>query len=103
MADILPRNSGTNTPNVPDGFSRAEGKQLQAATNREVAAGIVMNTRLSVAHFVTNTALNHTTSLTRQAYALADGDEYLASRLGALVDGYVRYAHDEVASLRRLA
>ncbi|HEX8080086.1 MAG TPA: hypothetical protein VF557_07750 [Jatrophihabitans sp.] len=62
-----------------------------------------MNTRLSVAHFVTSTALNHATGLAHQAYALGDGDEYLASRLGALVDGYVRYAHEEIASLRRLA
>jgi hypothetical protein len=103
MSDILPRNSGANRPNVPEGFSRAEGKQLQASTNREVAAGIVKNTRLSVANFLTSTALHQATSLTRQAYALADGDEYLASRLGALVDGYVRYAHEEIASLRRLA
>lgn len=103
MSNILPWNTGTKTPAVPDGFSRADGKALQAATNREVAAGIVRNTRLSVASFVTHTAMQHTAGLVRQAYVLADGDEYLASRLGSLVDGYVAYARDEIASLRRMA
>jgi hypothetical protein len=102
MSNIFPWNAGSNTPAVPDGFTRAQGKELQAVTNREVAAGIVKNTRLSVANFLTVTAMNQTASLARQAHAPADGDDYLASRLGALVDGYVMYAKDEIASLRRL-
>jgi hypothetical protein len=102
MTNIIPWGSGSNSPAVPEGFNRSEGKQLQASTNREVAAGIVKNTRLSVAQFLTGTAMQHTAGLAKHAYALADGDEYLASRLSALVDGYVLYAKDEIASLRRL-
>lgn len=102
MPSIVPRNGNSTAPAVPDGFRRAEGRQLQAATNREVAVGIVTNTRLSVANFLTVTAMQHTAGLARQAYALADGDEYLANRLGALVDGYVMYARDEVSNLRRM-
>ena len=45
---------------IPDGFGRSESKQLIAATNREVAAGIVLNTRLSGAAYVTHTAIQHT-------------------------------------------
>ena len=101
MSTLVPRAGSAAA--IPDGFSRTEGKQLQAATNREIAHGIVANTRLSVANFVTTTAMNHTANLARQAYALADGDEWLAQRLGALVDGYVIYARDEVQFLRRLA
>jgi hypothetical protein len=101
MSALVPRNGSTQR-NLPAGFGRSEGRQLQAATNREVADAIVRDTRLSVANFLTATALQHTASLARQAYALADGDEYLASRLGAIVDGYVRFAHAEIGGLRRL-
>src|SRR5690348_15296755 len=101
MSPLVPP-GGDAHRNLPAGFSRSEGRQLQAATNREIADGIRRNTRLSVANFLTVTALQHTASLTRQAYALADGDEYLASRLGAIVDGYVRFAHSEISNLRHL-
>jgi hypothetical protein len=103
MTNIQRWNNTSNLPSVPDGFSRQEGRVLQAMTNREVANGIVMNTRTSVANFVTTTAMQHTAGLAKQAYALADGDEFLASRLGVLVDSYVAYARDEIASFRRLA
>lgn len=95
----LPARVGNS--NVPEGFSPKEGKALQALTNREIATGIIGNTRLSVAHFLTNTAMQHTASLAQQAHALANGDEYLGSRLGALVDGYVQFARGELDGLRR--
>ena len=93
---------GSNSPAIPDGFSRPEGRALQKATNREIATGVIKNTRLSVANFLTITTMEHTAGLARHAYALADGDEYLARRLGGLLDGYVMYARDEIASLRQL-
>ena len=102
MTALIPT-AGNNLPTRPDGFSRAEGKALQAATNREVALGIVKNTQLSVANYLTVTAMQHTAGLAHQAYALADGDEYLAARLGALVDGYVTFARDSITNLRRMA
>ncbi len=102
MSNLLPRNPSGNTPSAPDGFSRTEGKALQSATNREIARGIIINTQLSVARFVTLTAMNDTAMLAKQAYALADGDEYLGNRLGLLVDGYVTYARGQIDDLRRL-
>jgi hypothetical protein len=99
MSMLVPRHPGG--VNVPDGFSRSEGKAVQAATNREIAQAIITNVRLDAAAYVTNTAMNHTAALVHQAYALADGDEALLQALGSLISqGYLPFAKSEIQGMR---
>ena len=82
---------------IPDGFSRAEGKELMRSNNREIARGLTSSTRVKAAGLVAATGLQMVGMLSREAAFQADGDPATAARLGYIVDRYAEFAGAEVA------
>lgn len=95
----LPANrlSSSLSSQIPDGFSRPEGKELVRATNKEVARGIVTATRVQAAGYVAAVGLQATAMLSREAQHLSDGDPAAAARLHHIVDQFALVAANEVA------
>lgn len=86
---------------VPDGFTRAEGKQLTRLQNAELAHGIVTATRVQAAATVAGLGLQATGMLSREATFQADGDPAVANRLNFIVDQFANYVGNEVARFGR--
>ena len=84
-------------PQIPEGFSRPEGKELVRATNREVARGIVTATRVHAAAYVAAVGVQATGMLSREAQHQSDGDPAAAARLHHIVDQFALVAAGEVA------
>ncbi len=98
MSNLVPRSTNSLASiQIPDGFSRSEGKELSKRQNAEVARGLIAGTRVQAAGFVAGMALHATAMLSREAAFLADGDERTAARLEHIVDGYAMYAAHEVS------
>jgi hypothetical protein len=92
----------TQTPStliaqVPEGFTRAEGKQLARLQNTEITRGLVAATRVQAAGFVAAVGIQATAMLSREAAFHADGDPVIANRLNLIVDQFACFAANQVA------
>ncbi|RIT44625.1 hypothetical protein [Mycobacteroides abscessus] len=101
MSSPALRTSTSVTQFVPDGFTRAEGKQLTRRQNAELARGLVAATRVQAAATVAGIGLQATAMLSREATFQADGDPVTANRLNYIVDQFANYAGNEVARFGR--
>ncbi|MFH5232445.1 hypothetical protein [Antrihabitans spumae] len=98
MSNLVPRPSNSLTgTQIPDTFSRAEGKELSRLQNREIARGLVTGTRVQAAGMVAAIGLQTTAMLSREANFQADGDPVTANRLNHIVDMYASYVGHEVS------
>jgi hypothetical protein len=97
MSNLVPRQSNIFASQIPDGFSRAEGKTLMRLQNRELTHGLVTPTRIQVAGFVAAVGVQTTAMLSREAAFQADGDPATANRLNYIVDQYATFVGNEVA------
>ncbi|MEU4706755.1 hypothetical protein AB0G00_09995 [Nocardia salmonicida] len=95
MSNLIPRTN--NQVAVPDGFSRAEGKELARLQNREIARGLVTGTRVQAAGMVAALGLQTTAMLSREATFQTDGDPAASARLNHIVDQYAAYVGSEVS------
>ncbi|MHA3019618.1 hypothetical protein ACXPWS_05030 [Mycobacterium sp. BMJ-28] len=95
------RQSSAVAAEVPDGFSRAEGKQLARLQNAELTRGLVSATRVHAAATVAGIGLQATGMLSREAAFQADGDPVAANRLNFIVDQFANYVGNEVARFGR--
>lgn len=82
---------------IPDGFSRAEGKELMHATNKEVARGIIAATRVHAAAYVAAVGIQAAGMLSREAQHQSDGDPTTAGRMHHIADQFALVAAAEVA------
>jgi hypothetical protein len=82
---------------IPDGFTRSEGKQLSRLQNKEITHGLVSGTRVQAAGLVAAIGLQTTAMLSREATFQADGDPATAARLHHIVDQFALVAAGEVA------
>ncbi|MBF6171292.1 hypothetical protein IU476_07385 [Nocardia blacklockiae] len=97
MSSLLPRaNSQLSIP-IPDGFSRAEGRELQRLQNKEMTRGLVRATRVQAAGMVAAIGLQTTAMLSREASFHADGDPDTAARLGYIVEQYASFVGNEIS------
>lgn len=99
MSNIVPSPKGPTT-NIPESFSRPEGRSLARRQNAEVARGLVTATRIQAAGHVAATAMHMTSMLSREAAFLADGDPQTAARLNFIVDSFADNAAWEVRQFR---
>lgn len=99
MSNIVPSPKGPTT-NIPESFSRPEGRSLARRQNAEVALGLVTATRIQAAGHVAATAMHMTSMLSREAAFLADGDPQTAARLNFIVDSFADNAAWEVRQFR---
>jgi hypothetical protein len=99
MADIV-RFGGGGGLSVPEGFSRGEAKKLQLATNREIGDGILGTVRMGIKASQARDAVQYTGNLAQLARMVAGDDEYLGSRCGAIVDGFVQYSIAQLGGFR---
>ncbi|MFH5207868.1 hypothetical protein ACHIPZ_06520 [Antrihabitans sp. NCIMB 15449] len=98
MSNLIPRTSSQlQAPQIPETFSRAEGKELSRLQNREIARGLVTGTRVQAAGMVAAIGLQTTAMLSREANFQADGDPVTANRLNHIVDMYASYVGHEVS------
>jgi hypothetical protein len=95
------RPSTTMVSQVPDGFSRAEGKALVRLQNRELTYGLVKATRVHAAAMVAGIGLQATGMLSREAEFQAGGDPVIANRTNFIVDGFATFVGGEVAGFGR--
>lgn len=95
MPMIRQRNSVATQ--VPDGFSRFEGKQLMRLQNAELTRGLVAGTRVQAAAMVAGVSIQCTGMLSREAQFQAVGDPAIANRLNFIVDQFAVFAGNEVA------
>ena len=86
---------------VPEGFSRTEGKTLARLQNREVTHGLVTATRVQAAGMVAGIGLQAVAMLSREATFQADGDPVVVNRLNYIVDQFANYVGNEVAGFGR--
>jgi hypothetical protein len=91
------RPSASLAEQVPEGFSRAEGKTLMRLQNRELTHGLVKATRVQAAAMVATVGLHTTAMLSREAAFQADGDPATANRLNFIVDQYATFVGGEIA------
>jgi hypothetical protein len=82
---------------VPEGFSRNEGKTLMRLQNAEVTHGLVKATKVQAAAMVATVALQTTGMLSREANFQSDGDPATANRLNLIVDQFALYTAGEVS------
>ncbi|UGT64428.1 hypothetical protein [Nocardia asteroides] len=101
MSSLLPRANAQLSPNIPDGFTRSEGRSLQRLQNKEVARGLVAATRVQAAGIVAALGLQTTAMLSREANFQADGDPAAAARLGYIVEQYAAFVGSEVSRFHR--
>lgn len=85
----------------PEGFSRAETKDLARRQNQEVTRGLVAGTRVQAAGFVAAVGLQATGMLSREANFQSDGDPRAAARLHHIVDCYAEFVGNEVHRFRQ--
>ena len=97
MSSLLPRANGQLARNIPDGFTRTEGRELQRLQNKEIARGLVTAARVQAAGMVAAIGLQTTAMLSREANFHADGDPATAARLGYIVDQYASFVGNEVS------
>ncbi|WAC90219.1 hypothetical protein [Mycobacterium sp. Aquia_213] len=101
MAVPVIRPSTNLVAQVPEGFTRAEGKQLTRLQNAELAHGLVTATRVQAAATVAGIGLQAAGMLSREAIFQADGDPATANRLNFIVDQFANYVGNEVARFGR--
>jgi hypothetical protein len=82
---------------IPENFSRSEGKQLARLQNAELTHGLVAVTRVQAAALVAGVSLHTTAMLSREATFQADGDPVIANRLNLIVDQFAYFAANQVA------
>lgn len=97
MSLPVTRQSASPATQIPDGFTRTEGKQLARLQNAEITHGIVTATRVQAAATVAGIGLQATAMLSREAMFQADGDPVVANRLNFIVDQFATYTANEVA------
>jgi hypothetical protein len=97
MANILPQGATSLTRQVPDGFSRNEGKQLARLQNAELTHGLVKATRVQAAALVATIGVQTTAMLSREANFQSDGDPAIMNRLNLIVDQYACFVGNEIA------
>lgn len=101
MSNLTPRGSSSlTTGQIPDTFSRTEGKALARQQHAEVARGLVAGTRVQAAGFVAGVGVQTTAMLSREARFQADGDPQTIERLDHIVDAYAMYVGTEVSRFR---
>lgn len=101
MSNILPHAGRTvASAQVPESFSRNEGKQLARLQNNEIARGLVTGTRVQAAALVAGIGLQTTAMLSREATFQADGDPVTTNRLNHIVDQYAAFVGNEIARFR---
>lgn len=84
MSSIIPRTSiGLS---IPDGFTRAEGRELARAQNKEIARGQITATRIQAEGFVTAVGVQVVGMVSREAAFQADGDPVIMNRVNHIVD-----------------
>lgn len=91
------RQSGSLSTQIPDSFSRPEGKALVHGQNREIARGLIAGTRVQAAATVAALAVQATGMLSREANFQSDGDPAAANRVHFIVDQFANFAGNEVA------
>ncbi|MGP5026563.1 hypothetical protein [Glutamicibacter sp. BW77] len=99
MSNIVPAGKGMPA-NIPESFSRNEGRILARRQNAEVTRGLVVATRVQAAGHVAATGMQMTAMLSREAAFLADGDPQTAARLNFIVDSFADNAAWEVRQFR---
>ena len=99
MSSLIPRTPGplAASSQVPDGFSRNEGKQLARLQNAEVTRGLVAATRVQTRGFVAAIGIQTVGMLSREAAFQGDGDPLTANRLNYIVDQYATFVGGEIA------
>lgn len=97
MSNLIPRPSTELATQIPEGFSRSEGKTLMRLQNRELTHGLVKATRVQAAGMVATVGLHTTAMLSREAAFQADGDPVTANRLNYIVDQYATFVGGEIA------
>lgn len=97
MSNLIPRPSIELATQIPEGFSRSEGKTLMRLQNRELTHGLVKATRVQAAGMVATVGLHTTAMLSREAAFQADGDPGTANRLNYIVDQYATFVGGEIA------
>eukprot|EP01133_Synstelium_polycarpum_P022668 gene22668-27185_t len=81
MSNLLPQsNSNALSAQIPETFTRAEGKELLKLQNREIARGLVAGTRVQAAGMVAALGMQTTAMLSREAMFQADGDPTTMNR-----------------------
>ncbi|UJC79947.1 hypothetical protein D4768_21385 [Rhodococcus erythropolis] len=101
MSNLLPQsNSNALSAQIPETFTRAEGKELSKLQNREVARGLVAGTRVQAAGMVAALGMQTTAMLGREATFQADGDPVAINRLNHIVDTYAMVVGHEVNGFR---
>lgn len=99
MSLPVTRQGASAATNIPEGFSRSEGKTLMRMQNAEIAHGLVAATRVQAAAMVATVALQTSAMLSREASFQSDGDPATANRLNHIVDTFAVYAGSEVSRL----
>ena len=100
MSNLLPHSSNALSMQIPETFTRAEGKELSKLRNREVAQGLVAGTRVQAAGMVAALGMQTTAMLSREAMFQADGDPTTMNRLNHIVDTYATFVGNEVNGFR---
>ncbi|SHQ95906.1 Uncharacterised protein [Mycobacteroides abscessus subsp. abscessus] len=95
MPDIIPRtNSGIS---VPNGFTRAEGRDLIRAQNKEIAYGQIKAVRVQAAGFVAAVGVQAVGLVSREAAFQADGDPAITNRVNHIIDQLAVFVGNEVS------
>jgi hypothetical protein len=97
MALPMVRPSTTLVSQVPDGFSRSEGKQLVRLQNRELTHGLTVATRVQAAATVAGIGMQCVGMLSREARFQENGDPAAAGRLQHIADQFAVFVGGEVA------
>lgn len=98
MTNLIARSSaGLDATRNPDGFTRAESKELARLQNNEVTHGLVVATRVQSVAMVAAASLQATAMLSREAAFQADGDPAAMNRLNHIVDQFAAFAGTTVA------
>ena len=100
MSQISPRSNQSLSTQIPETFTRAEGKELSKLQNREIARGLVAGTRVQAAGMVAALGMQTTAMLSREAMFQADGDPITMNRLNHIVDTYATFVGHEVNGFR---
>jgi hypothetical protein len=93
------RPSTSLTAQIPDGFSRSEGRQLARLQNAELTHGLVAATRIQARGFVTSVGIQAIGMLSREAEFQAAGDPQVSARVNLLVDQFTMAIASEIGRM----
>ncbi|SPX87810.1 hypothetical protein [Mycobacteroides abscessus] len=97
MSPIIPRMS--TGLSVPDGLTRAEGRELARSLNKETARGQIAGVRVQAAGFVAAVGVQVVGMVSREAAFQADGDPATMNRVNHIADRLAVKVGNEIESL----